>query len=80
MRSEHPGMLMEEGTTLNVDITPTLEELPDGHYVQYYRDFPYVDKAGVLRYRNDIPAAFFQLKDNKLDGYAYWLSSFGRHY
>jgi len=77
LRNEHPGMLMQEEVSLNVDITPTLEELPDGHYVQFYRDFPYVDIAGVLRYRNDITAAFFQLKDNKLDGYAYWLSSLG---
>jgi antitoxin component YwqK of YwqJK toxin-antitoxin module len=77
LRTEYPGMLMDETIPLNVDITPTLEELPDGEYVQYYRDFPYVDKANILRYRNDIVAAFFHLKDNKLDGYAYWLNSLG---
>lgn len=77
LRSDHPGVLLNFRIPLEQDITPTLEPLPDGEYVQFYRDIPYVDKENVLRYRNDQVAAVFSLKNNQLNGYAYWLTTLG---
>ena len=58
------------------DITPALTPIPDGDYVQYYRDVPYLDKT-VLRYRNDVVAGVFHIKNNQLDGEATWYTSNG---
>jgi len=56
---------------LDKDITPTLEKLPDGMYVQYFRDVPYI-KDRVLKYKNDIVAGVFSVKNNQLDGESIW--------
>ena len=56
---------------LEKDITPTLEKLPDGLYVQYFRDVPYI-KDRVLKYKNDIVAGVFSIKNNQLDGESIW--------
>lgn len=57
--------------SLNVDPTPALVSLPDGKYIQYYRDIPYI-KNRVLRYRNDIVAGVFEIKNNMLEGPSTW--------
>lgn len=77
LRKHHPGTLIDFRIPLEQDITPTLEPLPDGEYVQFYRDIPYVDDQNILRYKNDQVAAVFSLKDNQLNGYACWLNSLG---
>lgn len=77
LRSEYPGIFVSARFPLDRDITPTLEPLPDGLYVQYYRDLPYVDANNILRFRNDIPCAYFHLKDNRLHGFAYWVNPMG---
>ncbi len=77
LRRDHPGVLINFRIPLEQDITPTLEPLPDGDYVQFYRDIPYVDKENVLRYHNDQVAAVFTLKNNQLNGFACWLTTLG---
>ncbi|MES2556472.1 MAG: hypothetical protein V4604_10000 [Bacteroidota bacterium] len=77
LRRDYPGTLMNFRIPLEQDITPTLEPLPDGEYVQFYRDIPYVDKENILRYHNDQVAAVFSLKNNQLNGYACWLTTLG---
>lgn len=62
---------------LNRDITPTMEKLPDGLYVQYFRDVPYI-KDRVLKYKNDIVAGVFSIKNNQLDGESTWYSVSGK--
>lgn len=54
---------------LRKDPTPCIESLPDGEYVQFYRDLPYVSK-NTLRYKNDVVAATFTIKNNLLSGEA----------
>jgi antitoxin component YwqK of YwqJK toxin-antitoxin module len=76
-RRNNPGMLINFDVTLEQDLTPTLEPLPDGEYVQFYRDIPYVDEDNVLRYHNDLVAAVFSLKNNRLNGYACWFNTMG---
>ncbi len=78
LRKEYPAYYCEDDINLLSDITPSLQALPDGDYIQYYRDFPYIDENNVLRYRNDIPCAYFSLKDNKLDGHGKWFMPNGR--
>lgn len=53
------------------NITPSLEPIPDGDYVQYYRDLPYLDN-NILRFRNDVVAAVFTIKNGVPDGPAAW--------
>jgi hypothetical protein len=77
IRKDHPGIFINFYLPLEQDIVPVLEPLPDGDYVQFYRDIPYVDQNNVLRYRNDIPAGMFTLKNNRLEGYACWFNSLG---
>lgn len=77
LRKEYSGVLLNSYLPLEQDIVPTLEPLPDGEYVQFYRDIPYVDENNILRYRNDIVAAVFTLKNNQLNGAAYWLTTLG---
>lgn len=68
---KNPVMMYDEKMSLMKDITPALEKLPDGNYVQYYRDVPYI-KDRVIRYRNDIVAGYFTIKNNQLEGSATW--------
>ena len=76
VREQYPHILYSYNLPLEQDIIPTLEPLPDGNYVQFYRDLPYVNE-GVLRYRNDVVCAVFSLKNNQLDGPACWFSAEG---
>ncbi len=68
---KYPYMMYEAKNSLMKDITPALEKLPDGEYVQFYRDVPYI-KDRVLRYRNDVVAGFFTVKNNQLEGVGTW--------
>lgn len=72
-----PHMMYDEKMTLMKDITPALEKLPDGNYVQYYRDIPYI-KDRVLRYKNDVIAGFFTIKNNQLEGESTWFYGNGK--
>lgn len=71
MRKVRPTMLIGSNLPLEKDITPYLQPLPDGEYVQYYRDIPYLD-GKTVRFKNDIVCARFGLKNNLLDGPAVW--------
>ena len=62
---------------LNRDITPALEALPDGDYVQYFRDVPYINDR-VLRYKNDLVSARFTIKNNQISGLASWFYPDGK--
>lgn len=68
---KYPYMMYDVKINLMRDITPAMEKLPDGLYVQYYRDLPYI-KDRVLRYRNDVVAGIFSIKNNQLEGQATW--------
>ncbi len=66
---EDPSDLVDVSADLMKDITPALEALPEGEYVQYYRDLPYID-GKTMRYKNDVVAGYFTIRKNQLNGAA----------
>lgn len=66
-----PNYMASVRFSIDKEITPCLEPIPDGDYVVYYRDVPYI-KEKVVRYRNNIVAALVHIKNNQLDGEANW--------
>lgn len=73
----YPYLLVTIDNNINIDPTPALVNLPDGDYVMYYRDIPYISKR-VLRYKNDVVAAFFTIKNNAISGKSTWFSADGK--
>lgn len=73
---KYPSFMVSAENELNTDPTPALVPLPDGKYVQYYRDIPYIQDR-VLRYRNDIVAGYFEIKNNVLNGKSTWFNPDG---
>lgn len=61
------------------DPTPALRPLPDGDYVIFYRDIPYI-KNRVMRYKNDVPAAYISIKNNVIEGESKWYYPQGKLY
>jgi antitoxin component YwqK of YwqJK toxin-antitoxin module len=45
------------------------DKLPDGDYVMFFKDFPYVENK-TLRYKQNVVASFFSIKDNYFNGEA----------
>lgn len=74
---KYPYFLVTTDNNITIDPTPALVNLPDGDYVMYYRDIPYISKR-VLRYKNDIVAAFFSIKNNAITGKSTWFTPDGK--
>jgi antitoxin component YwqK of YwqJK toxin-antitoxin module len=60
--------------SMDQDITPSLDPLPDGKYVQYYESYFWINPQGVMEQSNQRIAGIFELKNNQLSGMAYWLN------
>lgn len=73
----YPYFLVTVDNSIAIDPTPALVSLPDGDYVVFYRDIPYISKR-VLRYKNNIPAAYFSIKNNVITGSSTWFSPDGK--
>lgn len=69
--NKKPDLFYQYGSNLSQDVTPALTSIPDGEYIQYYRDLPYLDN-NILRFKNDVVAGVFTVKNNQLDGLATW--------
>lgn len=76
LMAKKPDLFYNYGNNTERDITPSLTAIPDGDYVQYYRDLPYLDN-NIIRFRNDVVAGVFSIKNNVLDGPATWYSANG---
>ncbi len=73
---KNPYPLLEPRYLLNNDLTPSLDPIPDGKYVQLFEKFCVVDEKG--RCSNEVRiAGYFSIKNNLLDGEAYWLNMQG---
>ena len=66
-----PDLFYQYGSNLSQDVTPSLTTIPDGEYIQYYRDLPYLDQ-NILRFKNDVVAGVFTVKNNQLEGTGTW--------
>lgn len=71
---KNPYPLLEMDYEMDVDVIPALDPIPDGDYVQLFEGFCLIDEKGECQYLNDRVAAYFKVKNNTLDGYAYWLN------
>lgn len=69
--TKKPDLFYQYGSNLAQDVTPALTAIPDGEYIQYYRDLPYLDN-NILRFKNDVVAGVFTVKNNQLDGSGTW--------
>jgi len=59
------------------NVTPSIDPLPDGDYVQYYSSIFTLTPEGDIVVKNDQAAGFFTLKNNLIDGFAYWINTVG---
>lgn len=73
----YPYFMVNTDNSISVDPTPALVSLPDGDYVLFYRDIPYISKR-VLRYKNDVVAAYFSIKNNAIEGKSTWFNPEGK--
>jgi len=74
--NKKPELFYQYSIDQEQDITPSLEVIPDGEYIQYFRDLPYLDNT-TLRFKNDVVAGIFTIKNNQLEGSAVWYTATG---
>lgn len=70
----NPYPLMEQRYSLEHDIIPSLDQIPDGKYVQYFDMVALLDKRGKSIFVENRVAGYFSIKDNMLDGEAVWFN------
>jgi antitoxin component YwqK of YwqJK toxin-antitoxin module len=73
----NPYPLLERKYTLDKDIIPSLDPIPDGRYVQYFDTFSLVKANGKTEQIGDRVSGIFTLKNNMLEGEALWLGMDG---
>jgi hypothetical protein len=54
------------------DIVPALEKLPDGKYIQYFDKYFFFNPKGDFTIDSNKIAGYFNLKNNLLEGNAFW--------
>ncbi len=69
---QNPYPLLEQFYERDVDIKPCLDPIPDGTYIQYFEEFPLIDKDNKLTIIKDRVAGVFHIKNNMLEGEAVW--------
>ena len=67
----YPFLLQE--ISLDQDITPMLDPIPDGNYIQYYQSYCMIQEDGGCDQITDQIAGYFTIKDNLLHGEATWI-------
>lgn len=70
----NPYPFMQQVQYLDQDITPMLDPIPDGKYIQYYQPFCMVQEDGSCKYIENQIAGYFTIKDNTLNGEATWVN------
>jgi len=71
---KNPYPLLEKRYTMDKDIVPTLDPIPDGKYVQFFDTFALIGSSGRTTQIGDRVSGVFFIKDNMLEGPAVWLS------
>ncbi len=70
---KNPYPLMQQRFQANNDITPMLDPIPDGRYVQFYEEFCMMDSKGHCEMKTQQVAGYFTIKNNLLEGEASWI-------
>lgn len=69
---KNPYPMLNVSYTLEKDIIPSLDPLPNGAYVQFFDDYMLLEENGKVKQVKKQIAGFFELKDNKLNANAVW--------
>ncbi|NVK65259.1 MAG: hypothetical protein HWE22_11770 [Flavobacteriales bacterium] len=69
----NPYPLMQQRFSADNDLTPMLDPIPDGKYIQYYMPFCMMNKKGECELVSDQIAGYFTIKNNLLEGEACWI-------
>lgn len=70
---KNPYPLLQQRFQENSDLTPMLDPIPDGKYVQLYDGFCLIDEKGECQFSDDRVAGYFSMKNNLLEGEATWI-------
>lgn len=70
---KNPYPLMQQRFQENSDLTPMLDPIPDGKYVQFFEEFCLMDEKGECERTFEQVAGYFSMKNNMLDGEAIWI-------
>jgi antitoxin component YwqK of YwqJK toxin-antitoxin module len=73
----NPYPFLVQRQSMDQDIIPMLDPIPDGKYIQYYKSFCFLKEDGACDFRDDQIAGYFTIKDNALDGEATWVNIAG---
>lgn len=73
----NPMPMLEQHYSMEKDIVPFLDPIPDGRYVQYFDSFNLIKKNGKGTLIGDRISGIFTIKNNVLDGPACWLNMDG---
>ncbi len=71
---KNPFPLLEQRYTLESDIIPSLDVIPDGKYVQYFSGYFPIKKNGRLEFNETKVSGYFSIKNNMLEGDAIWFN------
>ena len=71
---KNPFPLLEERYSLENDIVPCLDKIPDGKYVQYFEGYYPIDKKGRVQQSEKKASGYFTIKNNLLEGDAVWIN------
>lgn len=74
---ENPYAFLVQNVSLEQDITPMLDPIPDGAYIQYYEPYLMLNPDGSCESIRDQIAGYFTIKDNVLHGEATWVDFLG---
>ena len=74
---KNPFPLLEQRYTLESDIIPSLDVIPDGKYVQYFSGYFPIKKNGRLEFNEIKVSGYFSIKNNMLEGDAIWFNVLG---
>ena len=74
---KNPYPLMQQRFQANNDLTPMLDPIPDGKYVQMYEDFCLINEKGECDWIENRVAGYFTMKNNTLEGEATWVDLTG---
>lgn len=74
---KNPYPLLEQRYSLEHDVIPSLDNIPDGKYVQYFDMFLMMDQKGKTHLVENQVAGYFTIKNNMLHGDAVWLNAKG---
>jgi antitoxin component YwqK of YwqJK toxin-antitoxin module len=75
LMGKNPFPFLEPNYTLDYDMIPPLDSIPDGAYVQLYEDFYRTNRFMKESKTPEVRiAAYFTIKNNVIEGPAFWLN------